>query len=126
MNRRLPAAPTVLLTTVLASACAPDSNDTPFLATTTPAAATERLVQVNGTIATMLWMSFRTQFTDPATLELLELYVPDDYVARSSQFGAMMVDLESFDFQPPSPASQSLLLFCMAPTNPGQPSAGRR
>lgn len=253
MNRRLPAAPTVLLTTVLASACAPDSNDTPFLATTTPAAATERLVQVNGTelfvkrlgdgepilvvhggpvmehgyllphleplaeshelifydqrlsgrsagatdtesvrvatfvddiealrrelnlgaihlmahswggmlamryairygdnlrslilldsmaasselwqteqtalaeritpearaeveafrktkafqqhepgtIATMLRMSFRTQFTDPATLELLELYVPDDYVARSSQFGAMMVDLESFDF----------------------------
>lgn len=51
-----------------------------------------------GAIATMLRMSFRTQFTDPAKLELLELYVPDDYVARSSQFSTMMVDLESFDF----------------------------
>lgn len=49
-------------------------------------------------IATMLSMSFRSQFTDPAKADLLELYVPDDYVARSSQFGVMMVDLESFDF----------------------------
>lgn len=49
-------------------------------------------------IATMLSMSFRGQFTDPANADLLELYVPDDYVSRSEQFGAMMVDLESFDF----------------------------
>ncbi len=49
-------------------------------------------------IATMLRMSFRGQFADPAKLDLLQLYVPNDYVSRSSQFGAMMVDLESFDF----------------------------
>jgi len=49
-------------------------------------------------IATMLRMSFRSQFTDPTNAALLELFVPDDYVSRSSQFGAMMVDLESFDF----------------------------
>ena len=49
-------------------------------------------------IATMLRMSFRNQFADADKADLLELYVPDDYVARSAQFGAMMVDLESFDF----------------------------
>lgn len=48
-------------------------------------------------IATMLRMSFRGQFADAAKLDLLDLYVPNDYVSRSSQFGAMMVDLESFD-----------------------------
>lgn len=48
-------------------------------------------------IATMLRMSFRSQFADPAQSDRLELYVPDDYVARSTQFGAMRVDLESFD-----------------------------
>ena len=48
-------------------------------------------------IATMLRMSFRSQFTDPAKADLLELYVPDDYAARSEQFAAVGVDLAEFD-----------------------------
>jgi proline iminopeptidase len=49
-------------------------------------------------IAAMLTLAFRPQFTDADRLAELHLYVPTDYVARSTQFGAMMVDLESFDF----------------------------
>jgi len=48
-------------------------------------------------IETMLRMTFRIQFTDPDKADLLELYVPDDYVARSGQFGAIGVDLAEFD-----------------------------
>ncbi len=49
-------------------------------------------------IALMLRMAFRTQFTDPAKIDLLQIYVPADYAARSEQFGAMGADLAAFDF----------------------------
>ncbi len=49
-------------------------------------------------IGTMMVMAFRAQFTDPTKADLLELYIPDDYVARSEQFRAMRVDIVGFDF----------------------------
>ena len=49
-------------------------------------------------IGAMMGMAFRTQFTDPGKADLLELYIPDDYVARSEQFGAMGAELADFDF----------------------------
>jgi len=49
-------------------------------------------------IAAMLTLSFRPQFSDPSHLSELQLYVPADYVSRCTQFGAMMIGLEAFDF----------------------------
>lgn len=51
-------------------------------------------------IAAMLRASYSIQFHDPVKLARLQLYVPDDYLARSRRFGAMMVDLSSFDLVP--------------------------
>jgi proline iminopeptidase len=51
-------------------------------------------------IERMLLLSFETQFHDPARISDLDLYVPDDYMERSRQFGAMMIDLTSYDLHP--------------------------
>jgi len=45
----------------------------------------------------LLLLSFRGQFADPSRAAQLELYVPDDYMARSARFGALGPELESFD-----------------------------
>ncbi len=48
-------------------------------------------------IEKLLKLSFKAQFHDPAKLDRLELYVPEDYMARSQRFGKLGPDLESFD-----------------------------
>ncbi|MCP4203580.1 MAG: alpha/beta fold hydrolase [bacterium] len=48
-------------------------------------------------IEKLLKLSFKTQFHDPAKLARLELYVPEDYMARSQLFDKLGADLESFD-----------------------------
>jgi proline iminopeptidase len=50
-------------------------------------------------IRQLLLLSFKTQFHDPNSSSDLGIYVPDDYMARSRQFGYMMVDLASFDLR---------------------------
>jgi len=50
-------------------------------------------------IRQLLLLSFKTQFHDPNRSGDLDIYVPDDYVDRSRQFGYMMVDLASFDLR---------------------------
>ena len=41
--------------------------------------------------------SFKLQFHDPSRIDRLDLYVPDDYMARSSRFGRMQSDLADYD-----------------------------
>lgn len=48
-------------------------------------------------IEKLLRLSFRPQFHDPAKLDQLDLYVPDDHPERSRQFAVLRSDLESFD-----------------------------
>jgi proline iminopeptidase len=48
-------------------------------------------------IRRVLLASFRSQFKDRDLVRELDLYVPDDYQARSRQFGFMAPDLMSFD-----------------------------
>lgn len=50
-------------------------------------------------IRDLLLLSFRVQFTDPTRAAELDLYVPDDYMARSARFGALGPELESFDLR---------------------------
>jgi proline iminopeptidase len=45
----------------------------------------------------LLRLSFRTQFHDPARLDELEFFIPDDFMGRSDQFRAMIQEVESFD-----------------------------
>jgi pimeloyl-ACP methyl ester carboxylesterase len=49
-------------------------------------------------IRELLLLTFSWQFHDPAKIEGLDLYVPDDYGERSFQFGLMREDLVTFDF----------------------------
>jgi proline iminopeptidase len=49
-------------------------------------------------IRQLLLLSYRSAFHDRARIAELELYVPDDYVARSAQFGRMRADLADFDY----------------------------
>jgi proline iminopeptidase len=50
-------------------------------------------------IRDLLLLSFRTQFVDPTRVSELDLYVPEDYMARSQRFGALGPELESFDLR---------------------------
>ena len=49
-------------------------------------------------IRQLLLASFEPQFHDRSRVAELDLYVPDDYTARSEQFSALIVDLTSYDF----------------------------
>ncbi len=49
-------------------------------------------------IEKLLKLSFAAQFHDPAKVEDLDLYVPEDYSERSRRFAALGPELESFDF----------------------------
>lgn len=49
-------------------------------------------------VEALLRLSFKPQFVDPDKLERLELYVPEDYAARSAQFAGLGPELQSFDF----------------------------
>jgi proline iminopeptidase len=51
----------------------------------------------SATLAALLRLSFRPQFHDPGNLSRLNVFVPDDYVARSTTYGALMPDLMQFD-----------------------------
>ncbi len=48
-------------------------------------------------IERLLRLSFKHQFHDPAGLDALRLYVPEDYMERSRQFAGMQGDLTDFD-----------------------------
>jgi len=76
-------------------------------------------------IAAMLGLSFRPQFVDPAAADRLVLYVPDDYSGRSAQFGAMMVDLESYDQHAELGAVQVPTLVLYGSAEPGAEIGGK-
>ncbi len=63
-----------------------DLRASPAVAAREPAAI-ERLLQ----------LSFRSQLHDPALAERLRFQIPDDYGARSRQFGRLMPELSSYD-----------------------------
>lgn len=48
-------------------------------------------------VAELLRNSFKPTFHDPELVDRLELYIPEDYAARSEQLGALMPELSSFD-----------------------------
>lgn len=75
-------------------------------------------------IAKLLELSFRPQFNDPTKLDRLELYVPDDYMARSQQFGGLMVDLEAFDYHPQLAAVHVPALLLYGVDEPGAALGG--
>lgn len=50
-------------------------------------------------IEKLLELSFKRQFYEPDKAELLDLYVPEDYMARSRLFGYLMVDISSYDLR---------------------------
>lgn len=50
-------------------------------------------------IRDLLRLSFRPEFADPAQVERLDLYVPDDYARRSEQFAALGPELQSYDLR---------------------------
>jgi proline iminopeptidase len=75
-------------------------------------------------IGTMMVMAFRTQFTDPTKADLLELYIPDDYVARSAQFRAMRVDIIGFDFHDELATIEAPTLVLYGADEPGATFGG--
>ena len=50
-------------------------------------------------IQALLRLSFRGQFHDPALADSLAFHIPDDYGARSRQFGYLMGDLAGYDLR---------------------------
>ena len=75
-------------------------------------------------IGIMLRMTFRVQFADPAKADLLELYVPDDYVGRSEQFGAMGAELAEFDLHEKLAAIDAPTLVVYGADEPGATFGG--
>jgi proline iminopeptidase len=75
-------------------------------------------------IEQMLRLSVRPQFHDPSKLRELQIYVPDDYQDRSAQFGAMGVDLESFDFHDELESLAVPTLIIYGAAEPGGPIGG--
>lgn len=50
-------------------------------------------------IEKLLELSFKKQFYNPEKADLLDLYVPEDYMARSRLFSYLMVDISSYDLR---------------------------
>lgn len=50
-------------------------------------------------IKKLLELSFKKQFFDAEKADLLDLYVPDDYMARSRLFSYLMADISNYDLQ---------------------------
>lgn len=75
-------------------------------------------------IRKLLLASFALQFHDRSALSKLDLYVPEDYSARSQQFGAMMVDLESFDFHDDVAGIAAPVLILYGDAEPGRSIGG--
>lgn len=75
-------------------------------------------------IAQLLMLSFRPQFHDPRKLAELHLYVPDDYVERSRQFGALAPELESFDLHDGLESLDVPTLILYGDDEPGGPLGG--
>lgn len=50
-------------------------------------------------IEKLLELSFKQQFYNPEKAELLDLYVPEDYMARSRLFSNLMVDISNYDLR---------------------------
>lgn len=76
-------------------------------------------------IARLLLASFRAQFHDRAKLDSLRLYVPDDYLSRSRQFGTMMVDLTDFDLHERLAEISAPTLVLYGAGEPGLEHGGR-
>lgn len=76
-------------------------------------------------IGALLQATFRTQFVDPARAAELDLYVPEDYLARSRQLGAMMGELSDFDLRTQLPALEAPTLLLYGDAEPGVEIGGR-
>lgn len=75
-------------------------------------------------IRELLLLTFRAQFHDPAKIGGLDLFVPDDYPARSRQFGAMMPDLTEFDLHPELGRLEAPALILYGASEPGATIGG--
>ena len=97
---------------ILSNSMAPSSEDwqaesQKVAAANTPQDAADRQAIINGgalqsddprdAIRSLLLLSFRHQVYDTASLSKLDLYVPKDYMVRSSVFGLLGPDLASYD-----------------------------
>jgi proline iminopeptidase len=77
-------------------------------------------------IRQLLLLSFRTQFHDPDKLQHLSLYVPEDYVERSRQFGFLAPELTAFDFHEDLHALSVPTLLVYGASEPGAEIGGKR
>lgn len=75
-------------------------------------------------IAELLRTSYKAQFHDKALVNELHLYVSDDFVARSTQFGHMLGDLQDFDFHPALTDVQVPTLLLYGADEPGAEIGG--
>jgi len=76
-------------------------------------------------IEALLRLSFKPQFHDPSRLAELQLYVPEDYMARSRQFGNLMVDLTSYDLHERLAQIEVPTLIIYGADEPGLEIGGR-
>jgi proline iminopeptidase len=77
-------------------------------------------------IARMLRATFAPQFHDREALARLELYVPEDYVARSQQLAGLGSDLASFDLLEELRAVRAPVLVVYGADEPGAEVSGPR
>ncbi len=75
-------------------------------------------------IGELLKFSFEMQFHDRAKVEGLELYVPEDYMARSQRFSKLAPDLEDFDLHEELKALRVPALILYGDAEPGAALGG--
>ncbi len=123
----------VLLSSMSANSALWSAEEAALAQRITPADSLERVAIMESeafanqrpeALAELLRLSFRPQFHDPTRTEELELYIPDDYPARSRQFGYMMVDLLSFDIHESLAAVTAPTLILYGSDEPGAELGG--
>ena len=75
-------------------------------------------------IAELLRTSFRSQFHDRSLINALHIYVPEDYVYRSRQFGYMAADLVGMDIRNALAGVEVPTLVVYGATEPGAEIGG--
>ncbi|MFC1662510.1 alpha/beta fold hydrolase, partial [Gemmatimonadota bacterium] len=76
-------------------------------------------------IRELLLLTFQWQFHDPAKIEGLELFVPEDYGDRSRQFGLLRDDLAGYDFHEELRSVTAPALILYGADEPGAEIGGR-
>lgn len=75
-------------------------------------------------IARMLRASFRSSFAHPELADELDLFVPEDYSARSATFGEIFPELQSYDVLPEMSAVRAGTLIVYGEEEPGADIGG--